>query len=568
MGKYDALFTETPVQRTGKYIALFSGTAAAEPVQPTPETPPPRPAGVWGTTGTYSVPAEQIGGGTYGERVQADIEQQAETAKERVEGGVDPVFAATAGGVQSMAAHVRQAPGVFEAGQAVGALAEPIMKPVAKFAERAREVSPPPATPVWTPATPGAYVSPPVSKAEAETALDIAGGVAEIAEPIGTGIFAKSKFFPEVPTSTKKAVAAAKAAEKVTDDIKEGLEKGLRLRGKGKSAWKAGEDIIEKGNEAVGVLAEHKDLIELVDKKGKAIKAPRNAMETSQAIHKTKEYLYPEYTEMADAAAKAGGRINTDGIVSKLKAMKNKDGLYEANTAMHPRINRLVKDMEKLNGADPTAVQRRIEQFNKSLGDILKGSEPKALDISVVGELRKLNDEVISEYAGAGYSDLRKKYGALLAIEKEVNREALRSMRRPSGWGEGMKDAFTGEDITLSLLTQNPAFIARGVVRESVGAAFRQAKNTDKHIKKMFESAYKEAEPYKLTSATPEKTIFTQLPEGDIPAYRRKGVRDPETKFIEQQAERRAVPEAIRKMRPKETEQQRLIESIKRLRSQ
>lgn len=101
----------------GEFGQQPSGGTRQQPAEPSQQKRvlPPN----YGTPGTYSAPSVDVGP-SYQDRVNADIERQAQKDYERQKQGGNKNLSEIAGKMQSMAAPIRQAPGAYELGQVFG----------------------------------------------------------------------------------------------------------------------------------------------------------------------------------------------------------------------------------------------------------------------------------------------------------------------------------------------------------------------------------------------------------------------------------------------------------------
>lgn len=381
---------------------------------------------------------------------------------------------------------------------------------------------------------------------------------------VGYGAIKKA-ITKETPESISRSLAKQTGLDKT---IQQGFDKGIKPTVKNKSSYSKMSGFNKKGNEAVRTIAERKDLINLVDETGESIPYPRNSAEFAQAIEKTKESIFSQYNDMAVAAGDAGARFDSKPVINKIDKLINKKSTPGEVVNAAKRVR---SDIVKLNGASPAEVQDAIKYYNKSLEGYYAGRSVSQANAEVNGSvanlLRKQIDDKIESAAGSGYQELKNKYGALKSIEKEVNHRAIVNARKNNKGLADLTDVFTTGDLFAGVITQNPALIVRGATGRVIKGAIKKVNDPDRYISKMFREAYKEYSgvPYSWTSHTPERSIFANISENlqSSPAYERYGIK-PEADYIARQAQKNATGNAIRSIRPKVTESQEKIESMRR----
>lgn len=447
-------------------------------------TPPPsKPPILGGVTGAYSAPNVDIGP-SYGQRVKSDIEEQGRKDVERQQQGGGVPLSKMGGVIQSMAALLRQAPGAYELGQ-----------PVASAAQKVMAKEPAPKTTGKFPSF-GTYSTPAVDPGammkespNLRSVVDIVTGAGEVV--------------PFAVAATKGLGLAGKGIQEgmsygrlggLEKKIEKGIDKGIKPRFTAEKKTVGGLDNYKaKASDAVMAIDEYKDKINLVDSYGEKIALPRNNAEFAQAIEKTKEQIFKEYSSMASAASEGGVRFSTDQIQRKLddviRDIGNPDDVVDYAYKMK-------MELEKLNGASPEVIQKRIKYYNESLENYYSGrggvTQAKAkVDASVANAMREELDDMITSAQGEGYQSLKNKYGALKAIEKDVNHRALQIAKKSPAGLLDMTDIFTGGEIAAGIMSMNPVLVAKGLTGKAAKEYMKWLNNPDKYIGDMFKAVGK-----------------------------------------------------------------------------
>lgn len=325
-----------------------------------------------------------------------------------------------------------------------------------------------------------------------EMAKESFGTVAKI----GGGVLALSGLKPVLePVTTEAKVALSSLGKipesKVEQAISKGINKGVKPTVVGKKTLARYEGFSDKASEAVKTIAENKDAIKVLDVNGEVVPHPRNAGEMAQAVDQAKKIIYKKYNDMALAAGDAGAKFDVKPVMNKLDAI-SKDLKYSKEVRSY--ADGLKSEIDELHGQPPEIIEARIADLNNSLSGFYDGRVSKAkaqIDASVANLMREELDNKISNAVGEGYQGLKNQYGALKAIEKEVNHRAIVNARKQGKGLIDMTDIFTGADLAAGVLTMNPLLIAKGAAGKGLMEIYKNINNPDRYIDKMFKTVYK-----------------------------------------------------------------------------
>lgn len=275
-------------------------------------------------------------------------------------------------------------------------------------------------------------------------------------------------------------------------------KKGVKpLLGRMQTASKQGQ-YVDSAIKASSFISSNKDKLKFVDiDTGEIIKGrnPKNLSEFAQAVEQMKTQVYKGYDSLArssdlviDSKSKGGGFTNIKPVVDSLELLQN-------DLKFSPQIRNYAKsltdEISELDGQPATVIQERIKELNSSLGAFYDGRVSKAkaqVDASVANLLREnLDDFITSKTGDTKYLGLRKMYGHLKTIEKDVNRRALAVARKnEKGLAEGLTDVFSGGDLLMGLVTANPGQITRALTIKGMGSWIKNLNNPDKQIETFF----------------------------------------------------------------------------------
>jgi hypothetical protein len=323
--------------------------------------------------------------------------------------------------------------------------------------------------------------------------------------------------------------------DKLDKAIELGVSKGIKPTVIGKPSLAKLDGFYDKANDAVKTIAEHKNLIKIVNNAGEEVSHPKTVGEFAQAIDQSKKILYKKYHDMSLQAGDAGAQFSTSKVVNNLKKVSSPENL-KLNPQVRDYAASLIKEIEELEGAAPEVVEERIKDLNTSLAGFYDGRVTKAkaqVDASVAQLMREELDNKITSAVGEGYQGLKNQYGSLKAIEREVNKRALVNARQAPKGLTDLTDIFTGGEIISGVLSMNPALIAKGVAGRGIKEVYKKLNNPDRYIEKMFKQAYGLADDAPLSPSNmleggslPVSPKGPNTPTSDnleIPTFQRKG---------------------------------------------
>jgi hypothetical protein len=109
----------------------------------------------------------------------------------------------------------------------------------------------------------------------------------------------------------------------------------------------------------------------------------------------------------------------------------------------------------------------------------------------IANNIRTSLDNVITNATGEGYSALKKVYGSLKSIEKDVAHRSIVDARKNVKGLIDFTDIFSAGDIISGIATMNPAQIAKGGFQKAIATVYKKLNDPNRTIKKMFQGAEK-----------------------------------------------------------------------------
>jgi hypothetical protein len=275
--------------------------------------------------------------------------------------------------------------------------------------------------------------------------------------------------------------------------VEKGIEKGVRPTVVGKRTATQVKNYYDRAKSAVTTIIDNKDALVLTDSAGNEIKGslPRNLKQFAESIEQTKKGIYQKYHGMATEAGEQGSLFDTTTIINKLDDVS---GDLKHNPEIRKYADSLKTEISELHGQPPDIIEARIADLNSSLNGFYEGRVSRAkaqVDASVANLMREELDNKIMNAAGPGYKDLKKQYGALKGLEKEVNHRAIVDARKNTKGLSDLTDVFTQGEILAGALTMNPAMIARGAAGKGIKEYYKYLNSPNRIVKNMFGDAEK-----------------------------------------------------------------------------
>jgi len=302
--------------------------------------------------------------------------------------------------------------------------------------------------------------------------------------------------------------------------IEDGINKGIRPTVAGKQTAGQRAAYMDRAKSAVETIADNKERLVFKDKDGSTVagELPKNLDQFSQAIAQTKKQIFDEYDSMAKTADSGGTNfVDATRAAGELSGIVNNKNLQ---TFSPETVQYATSRMEALKNRGEMSLsesQDAIALLNQSLKAYYKDPSPAThgramVDELIANNLRKMQDDAITNGAGPGYQALKNKYGALSTIEKEVNQRAVVDARKNTAGLADFSDIFTAGQVVDGLLTGNPVGVARGLVGKGVAGAIKSINNPNRHIKTMFKKVdqVKSAQPKNALTSLPYVAAASQ----------------------------------------------------------
>jgi hypothetical protein len=347
-----------------------------------------------------------------------------------------------------------------------------------------------------------------VGKATKTQALEKAGSfpmTAQASKQVGTAIKSSAPYRSAFPGK----------AQKLEQTIDIGIRKGIRPSVVGKRTSSQTARYRNNAQEAVKTIIENKNNLRFVDELGDTVnRLPQNLDEFSQAISQTKSQIYKYYDDLIDRSGQQKGVVDLSNASKKLDAIIDSKALrVQAPEA----IAHAQKVQERLASVGKITVREAddlIEGYNNSLQAFYKNpsydmASKASIDSMIANTLRSSLDDVVSGITGKQFQAIKNKYGALKAIERDVNRRAIVAGRQNVKGLLDFTDIFSAGDVISGITGFNPARIAKGIAQMKIKNIYQKINDPNNIVKRMFDRADRLHEPL-AEAITPE--ILSNLP--------------------------------------------------------
>jgi hypothetical protein len=318
-------------------------------------------------------------------------------------------------------------------------------------------------------------------------------------KPVQAALMALSPSGPKTATTaTKAAMGVVRPTERAVTGalektITKGIEKGIRPGVEGKGTFTMSQKYLRNAQDAVEHIVENKGNLRLTSPTGDIERGlPKNLKQFSEAIEQTKRSVFDQYNALTVQAGKGKATIDLVPISRELKTIADDPKLRKFAPGIADYAKKRSDDVltgEKTIGL--VDAQDSIAIMNKSLEAFYKNptyenASTAYIDSLIANNLRKSLDSVIEREIGPGYADLKRSYGSLKAIEKDVGKRAVVDARKNVKGLIDFSDIFSGSTAIHGILSMNPSLVASGATAKMISALYRIKNDPNRIISGMF----------------------------------------------------------------------------------
>jgi hypothetical protein len=284
---------------------------------------------------------------------------------------------------------------------------------------------------------------------------------------------------------------------KVNNSINHGISKSIRPSAVGKGDFKQTKKYYDNANEAVKTIVENKNILKLTDEAGQPVaRLPQSLMEFSEAIQQTKSYIYNKWDGLLKKSGDVGADVDLLPIAKELDPIIKSKTIQIKNPSLIEQAKELQKRLLTTGKLGVKEADELISIYNKDLQAYYRNptydhASRASVDAMIVNKLRSALDEAVTSATGAEFQPLKSKYGALKAIEKDVNRRAIVDMRKNAQGLIDFTDIFSGADVIRGMATMNPEAFSRGIIQHAIKEGIKKLNDPNNSVKKMFKDVEK-----------------------------------------------------------------------------
>ena len=311
--------------------------------------------------------------------------------------------------------------------------------------------------------------------------------------------------------------------------------KAVRPTMQGKQNIGQMEKAREQAVEAVRTINRNSPNLKYTDDLGQEItgRTPESLREFSQSIQQTKQDIYKQYNDLAKQAGDNGVTVNPNKFADEFDSFINDKAVQVAAPETIQYAKSMRERFGEIGDLAPEDIENVIKLYNQDLSTFYKNPTADqgrkiAVDAMIVNNLRKQLDEAISNSTGAEYQALKKQYGALRSIEKDVLNATIRDARKNVAGLIDFTDIFSGGQLAAGVISMNPAAIGGAAAQRGIKTYFKYLNDPNVQVKKMFQNAEKlEQTSFKTGANQTTKTPIT--PEQAPPTTAGVSTRNPIT---------------------------------------
>jgi len=325
-------------------------------------------------------------------------------------------------------------------------------------------------------------------------AMTLAGGAA-----IGRGV--------KAGMAERRAIPAV---EKLTKEVDNSFNKAVRPSVENTRTAAQAAGYTDNARTAVKEIVINKGNYKIVNEHGEAVAGlPQNLDQFRQSIDGTKRAIWKKVEEINSAAGAKGAEVPLQSAVSELQSLRT-NPVY---STMEPEtVSYAAKRADALSKQRAFTVdqaQDAITLANQSLKNFYRNPSTDTasrayVDSLIANHLRSNLDAALESATGTpAAAGLRKSYGSLKAIERDVNQRATVDARKNTKGLLDFADVYTAGELVNALASFNPAGIAKAGTMAAVKGYIKKLNDPNTHVKRVFTAADKLVNRVDIQRPTP-----------------------------------------------------------------
>lgn len=262
-----------------------------------------------------------------------------------------------------------------------------------------------------------------------------------------------------------------------------------------------GRDTPMQRRSAIDDIISNKDNLRYTNEMGEVASTghlPETVEQFGQAVDHAKSNLFEQWSALARQSGEVGAAVDVTPVVRELRAKAADPVLLRQSPNAANYAADLANRYEAAGRIPPLEAQREITGWNTRLKAYYRNPMPDGTATANIDEiaargLRKQLDGAIEGSVGPGYQELKNRYGALSAIEGDVDRAARRISNREAGGGilgRGV-NLLSTEEVLRGLMTGNARSVATGAGLKAWGEYVKWRNAPNRAVKEIFKTAEK-----------------------------------------------------------------------------
>jgi hypothetical protein len=268
---------------------------------------------------------------------------------------------------------------------------------------------------------------------------------------------------------------------------------------------------------AVDSIIANKDDLKLTDANDREMRPgelPKTLHQFMQGIDQRKEAIFNQYDEMAARAGGQGVKVPLQPAIDALMQVAHQPEVLAAHPGITATAERFAKNWAEAGALSPKQMQKLIQNLNATYA----GPSPTREIISertliqpVMQTMRATLNQAIESSQGPGYQPLKKQYGDLLSIERDVANAVQREAKNiPGGLGATFANLISAGELLHGVILMEPRALATAASVKGAQMALRWAKSPNRAVQEMFAHRARQGQLVPLASAVPGAMGMTQ----------------------------------------------------------
>lgn len=277
-----------------------------------------------------------------------------------------------------------------------------------------------------------------------------------------------------------------------------GINKAVRPSVVGKQSSKQIKDFTDRSRTAVKSIVLNKNDIKLVDELGNPKPAgslPATLSEFTDALGQRKQEVFKRYDALSGQTGFITDATPVNKLSEELLSISNNRVLRVANPGAAEYAKEMAINIQEMKKWTASEIQDFITGKNAELKAFYRNPQyglagKTNVDALVVNRANSLVDDMIEKTLGRGseYDLLRKEYGSLAELEKEVAKRTIVDLRKSNKGLVDYSDMLSGAEVVRSILTQSPEAFATGATIKGISRYIKYLNDPNRIVDKMFKS--------------------------------------------------------------------------------